>query len=96
MDNNAQMRTVYISHVNQLQGNFQEKIAEVVNDGVKIIEEGAFFKCAQIVSVDIPNSVTSIGYGAFRNCTGLRTIDMVAIPNSVTSIGLEHLEIALD
>ena len=33
----------------------------------------------------IPNSVTSIEYGAFQYCTGLTNIE---IPNSVTSIGL--------
>ena len=34
----------------------------------------------------IPNSVTSIGYGAFDGCKGLTSIE---IPNSVTSIGEE-------
>ena len=38
----------------------------------------------QLVSVTIPNSVTSIGDGAFSNCQKLTSID---IPNSVTSLG---------
>ena len=37
-----------------------------------------------LTSVTIPNSVTSIGYGAFAYCSGLTS---VTIPNSVTSIG---------
>lgn len=37
-----------------------------------------------MTSFEIPNSVTSIGDGAFSGCSGLNSID---IPNSVTSIG---------
>ena len=39
---------------------------------------------SNLTSIEIPNSVTSIGWGAFENCTGLTS---VTIPNSVTSIG---------
>ena len=35
-------------------------------------------------NTEIPNSVTSIGSGAFENCSGLTSVE---IPNSVTSIG---------
>jgi len=42
-----------------------------------------------VISIDIPNSVTSIGEGAFYECTSLTSIN---IPNSVTSIGWEAFE----
>lgn len=46
---------------------------------------GSFEGCVGLVSVVIPNTVTSIGTCAFYGCTGLTSID---IPNSVTLIGL--------
>ena len=43
-----------------------------------------FVSGSKITSVNIPNSVISIGYQAFQGCTQLTRI---TIPNSVTSIG---------
>ncbi len=44
----------------------------------------SFNHCFDLVSVSMPNSVTSIGDGAFYECSSLET---VSIGNSVTSIG---------
>ena len=46
---------------------------------------GAFFARRSLTSVNIPNSVTSIGGYAFYSCTSLTSIN---IPNSVTSINM--------
>ena len=43
-----------------------------------------FNGCISLSSILIPNSITSIGYGAFPGCISLANIE---IPNSVTSIG---------
>ena len=51
--------------------------------GVTSIDDNAF-STSNIVSITIPNSVTSIGNYAFNGCSGLTSI---TIPNSVTSIG---------
>lgn len=47
---------------------------------------GAFSGCAELTSVTIPESVTSIGGRAFFDCSSLTNI---AIPGSVTSIGYD-------
>lgn len=51
---------------------------------VTTIRLRAFFRCAGLTNVTIPDSVTSIGEDAFHGCTGLTK---VTIGNGVTSIG---------
>ena len=48
------------------------------------IKQYAFYNCESIKSVELGNSVTSIGEGAFDGCNGLTS---VVIGNSVISIG---------
>jgi serine/threonine protein kinase len=60
------------------------KLNYKIRDGVKVICDKAFSDCRGLASVNIPNSVTSIGKIAFANCHGLTSVN---IPNSVTSIG---------
>ena len=49
------------------------------------IAERAFYNCAALKSVTIPESVTVIGDNAFTDCYGLTSI---IIPDSVTGIGI--------
>jgi len=53
--------------------------------GLCVTDLGDFaFANSSLTNITIPNSVTSIGWGTFRGCSGLTSI---TIPNSVTSIG---------
>ncbi len=60
---------------------YQSRTLNVVS-----IQDSAFYKCRELTSVTIPNSITSIGKYAFEDCSSLIS---VTIPNSVTSIGKE-------
>ncbi|MDE6408227.1 MAG: leucine-rich repeat domain-containing protein [Anaeroplasmataceae bacterium] len=56
---------------------------------VKNIESLAFEDANKLLSIEIPDSVTSIGTGAFFRCSSLISI---TIPDSVTSIGYSAFE----
>ena len=58
--------------------------SSVTYDGKEYSVTSAFNKCSGLTSVEIPNSVTSIGDFAFDECSGLTSVE---IPNSVKSIG---------
>ncbi|OYU83200.1 MAG: hypothetical protein CFE24_12525 [Flavobacterium sp. BFFFF2] len=61
--------------------------SQVTNNGTDYAVTGlsinAFYGCTGLLSVTIPNSVTTIKNRAFQNCSGLTS---VTIPNSVTNI----------
>ena len=52
----------------------------------KIIYQGAFYACKKLVSITIPEGVTSIGSSGFIFCESLTSI---VIPDSILSIGTE-------
>lgn len=57
-----------------------------VNEGAKAICSDAFSGCQSLISLTVPNSVTSIGARAFYNCINVNKID---IPEGNTYIGPE-------
>ena len=61
----------------------KSKLQKVAINGGEEITSGTFMNCGNLTSVDMGNSVTSIGQFAFSGCTGLQSIK---IPSSVTSI----------
>ena len=50
--------------------------AYTIPSGVKDIEDYAFSYCPKLITVKIPNSVTTIGEGAFENCGELAEINV--------------------
>ena len=65
-------------------GTMPDNTSFAINEGTLSITGYAFENCVGLISIDIPNSVTSIGYNAFSGCSGLLS---VTIGNGVTSIG---------
>lgn len=64
----------------------------VITNGVTNISDNAFWNCAGLTEVSLPETLTSIGAYAFRGCSDLAEI---AIPKQVASIG-DHAFYACD
>lgn len=65
-----------------ISGEFVEKV--VIENGVEMIGDQAFWDFYNIKSISIPNTMTMIGRTAFANCISLTSIN---IPDSVITIG---------
>ncbi|MFO7867905.1 MAG: leucine-rich repeat domain-containing protein [Bacteroidales bacterium] len=82
---------IYINDVlYTYKGNMPENTTISVREGTKAIADGAFSDQDGIISIEIPNTVTEIGWGAFS--TTLNTITMFALTPPVVS----ELEISED
>lgn len=69
--------TVAVVHADDVSGDVTIEASVVINGetyDVTIIAEEAFKDCAEMTSVEIPNSITIIGEKAFNGCSGLRVI----------------------
>lgn len=60
-----------------------------IYEDTKVIADSAFSDCSRLKSIELPNSVTSIGKKAFAHCSSLTS---VTIPDSVTRIGDEAFD----
>ena len=72
----------------EYKGDMPEGTSITLRKGTKGIAEYAFAdcNCSGLTSINIPNSVTTIGICAFEGRTGLTAVN---IPNSVTTIGYQ-------
>lgn len=62
-----------------------DNIPSFINDiPIKVIDDRGFSEYTNLTSINLPNTVTSIGNSAFYGCIGLTSI---TLPDSVTSIG---------
>ena len=66
---------IYVGKVAyKYKGNMPDNTKISIREGTVEICRSCFSSCSSLTSVIIPNSVTSIEYGAFANCFGLKKV----------------------
>ncbi|MDY4550581.1 MAG: leucine-rich repeat protein [Parabacteroides sp.] len=63
---------------------YDNLITYEIKDGTKVICDDAFSDCESLTSIQLPESVTTIGHRTFSGCTSLTFIQL---PKAVNSIG---------
>ena len=61
----------------------------IAGSRVTVVGDSAFYDCSDLVSISIPDGITSIESSAFSNCSSLTSMN---IPESVTYIGENAFE----
>ena len=85
----TQITTYYYGH-NEPSGDLVIPSTIIHNDTtytITTIGYNAFWKCTNITSLTLPNTLNSIIQGAFAGCTGIT--GEIVIPNSVTHLGTD-------
>lgn len=75
--------TYNIMSVSNLFRNNKEITSVTINEGVQTIATEAFYGCANLQSVYLPDSCINMGAGVFQNCTGLKEF---RLSDNLTSI----------
>ncbi len=75
--------TVIITGYNPLCGNDVEIPAEIKGKDVTVIGERAFRNCRKIVSVKVPENVTTVKFDCFNGCSSLNA---VYLPSSLEEV----------
>ena len=85
--NNQPDGVVYAGKVAyEYKGTMPENTVIEIKEGTKTMVSGLFSDCTGLLSIKIPNSITTIEQDTFYKCTSL---SQVILPNTLTSIGTQ-------
>ena len=82
---NRNIKTEDYDTLNKLIDRSITTVTEDMLSGETVIDDYAFYHCMSLTSVNLPNSIISIGNSAFYECP----ITSITIPNGVISMGAE-------